>query len=229
VGVSYVRAGLSARESPLAGEDGADIWCFGAFFRPDEANTPRMGITFRPATDWRLGTADGGNVLVRKPGVVSAGASWSYGLLENTRMLMTLQSDLVLYSGITPPAEGSPPHDDLDLRFGLEAWIPWGCITGCGDLVQLRLAVVSRAPVPFVPGLGVDERTSQGPERKRYLSGGVSVGLQRIWLGRMFESRGRFRLDLGYDHETRAWLFGLAFRYPQAFRGELQHHRRPRE
>jgi hypothetical protein len=202
---------------------------FGLYFRPHDANAPRVGLVFRPKTDWRPETSAGGDLLVRKPSVLSGGVSWDYKVGDSTRLVTTLQQDLVLYSGITAPPGVPSPHNDFDYRAGLELWIPWGCTSGCGDLLQLRLGVINRAPVPFAPGALFSVDVNQGPKRRTYMAGGLSIALPKLGFGRFaLESRGRFRADVGYDHETETWLFGLSFRYPQAYRGDLQHQRRPR-
>jgi hypothetical protein len=229
-GASFYAAQLSARDaSDVQFKDWSGVWCFGLYFRPHDANAPRVGLVFRPSVDWRPEDETGRGLLIRKPSVLSGGVSWDYKAGDSTRLLTTLQQDLLLYTGITTRPGIPAAHDDFEYRAGVELWVPWGCTSGCGDLLQLRVAVINRAPVPFAPDARLLVETRQGPKRKTYMAGGLSYALPKLGIGKFaFESRGRFRADVGYDHETRAWVLGLSFRYPQSFRGDLQHQRRPR-
>lgn len=224
VGASVGPAWLTMRPSDqLRGTDLELLWRVGLFFDPESATAPRVGVSFRPRSTFKL--SDGaGTVRIKTPGLVSAGASWAYDFLERSRLVTSYQQDYVLYSDLTPPSGLATPRDDWDFRLGFELWIPVGrCVAGCGGLVQLRAAVVNRAPFPYAVTGDTTDATGQGPGRSTDIACGASVALPTSWAG-----YGKFRLDLGYDGRSETWSAGLAFRFPEAFRADLRKRRRPR-
>ena len=224
VGASLGPAWLTMRPSDeLEGEDLDLLWRVGLFFDPESAVAPRVGVSFRPRTTFRL-QEGAGTVRVRTPGLVSAGASWAYDFLERSRLVTTFQQDYVLYSDLTPPPGFAAPRDDWDFRLGFELWLPVGrCVSGCGGLVQLRAALVNRAPFPYAATGDVPDPAGQGPGRTTDFAFGASLALPKSWAG-----FGKFRLDLGYDGRSETWAAGLAFRFPEAFRADLRKRRRPK-
>lgn len=189
-------------------------YSFGIFIQPDEADGTRFGIAYRKGADETF-TLEGParTVRVRRPDVFSFGAAWRYGWVKNRRIVATLQPELVRYPDVVPGAE----RNDLDLRAGLEAWFPFGpCVSGCGGLVQVRGGIISRSAIPTLSastGRGYDPG-----RRSTSWTAGASVA--PAW-----PLKGKLKLDGAYSREHRVWVVGLAYRFPTAFRGDLQHHR----
>lgn len=201
---------------------------FGLFVQPDGLDGTRLGVAYRFGMDrtfavqaGALGDADeDASYRVRRPDVISFGASWRYGWLRNTHVTFTVQPDVVLYGKVLDSNEGN----ELDVRVGMEVSIPHGhCVSGCGGLLQLRAGLVSRSGIPtLVPTFndGYDPgRRSTTPV------GGASFAHERLFSGKL-------RLDLGYSRacdslsqHCNTWMTGLSYRFPSAFRGDLQHHK----
>ena len=200
-----------------------DDWAYGLvaglLFKPVNPASPRLGFSYRQHADWEVPGVNG-TVRIRTPAVFSAGASWFYDPVRALRVALTLQPDYVLYSQLTPGATGDArAHDDVDLRFGLEASVPLQCWTGCGSLVQIRFGFLNAAPLPYrVRPLPREAATGEGPGRESSVSFGAAIALGRV-------GAGRYKLEFSRDGRTGTWLLGLGWRYPQSFRGEIESRR----
>jgi len=207
---------------------GPIIGTVGLFVQPDARDGTRLGVAYRRGLDRNFdATADTfGNAdttyRVRRPEVISFGASWRYGWLKNTHLVFTVQPELIRYQIVAANA-----GTELDFRAGLEASFPLGsCVSGCGGMWQLRGGLVSRSGIPsLVPTF------NQGYDpgrRGTVFTGGGSIADPRVFSGKL-------KLDVGYsggcDSQSRrchTWTVGLSGRFPSAFRGDLQYNRPPR-
>src|SRR6266446_169039 len=230
-GCQWSRFSLREREVTSPKESGRSC-LLGFFLQPDNPDAVRLGIVYRHnrAVEFTTGAGPTGAVShtrTRLPDVFGAGISWRYDMLKNTRLVTSLQPELVRYSvlraGLGNVGRVRDLHDDLDLRMAVEASFPFGsCVTGCGSMWQLRTAVVSRAPVPFASTLDLDPSgevpSVQSPKRTTSWSVGLSLALETLFGGNL-------RLDAGYRHADRTLIGGIALRYPEAYRSDLQHHR----
>lgn len=214
---------LSLHESGVDSDKQWGTTCLlGFFLQPDNPDGARLGIVYRQTSDvdFEVVGAPAHPTRLRQPDVVSAGASWRYDLWRNSRLVMSVQPELVLYDQLSAP--GRDLHDDLDLRFGAELSRPFGCVTGCGTMAQLRASILSRAPVPYASFVDVDGTTAiQSPRRRNTWAVGASFAHEALFGGNL-------RLDVAYRDEDRTWIAGIAVRYPEAFRADLQHHRKGR-
>jgi hypothetical protein len=210
---------LSLHESGQGSEKQWGTTCLlGFFLQPDDPGGARLGIVYRQTgdVDFEQVGAPPHPTRLRQPDVVAAGASWRYDLWRNSRLVMSVQPELVLYNQLSAP--GRDLHDDLDLRFGAEFSRPFGCVLGCGTMAQLRASILSRAPVPFASLVGVDGSGGvQSPQRRNTWAAGASFAHEALFGGNL-------RLDVAYRDEDRTWIAGIAIRYPEAFRADLQHH-----
>jgi hypothetical protein len=219
-----VRPGLTtppgASERPGSREKG---WAFsaGVLFRADNPDAPRIGLAYRRRLDAEaepLEDATGPAAAMfrlRTPSIFSAGLSWHYDF-RNSRFLFAYQQDWVRYSELGRAIGLPRPHDDFDLRLGMEVSIPVfrECHTGCGSMLQVRGAIVSLAPVPFVAAAAQLSPFGQGPDRRTSWFLGGSIAPRRPWGGRL-------KLDGAYSRPTDSWLIGIAVRYPESHRGDL--------
>jgi hypothetical protein len=204
---------------------------FGLFVQPDGRDGTRLGVAYRIGVDRTFDVAAGelggldtaASYRVRRPDVVSFGASWRYGWLRNTHVTFTVQPELVLYGKVV----GSNAGNDLDVRAGIELAFPRGeCVSGCGGLWQLRAGLVSRSAIPtLVPTFA--DGYDPGRRSTTFVAGG-SFADERLFSGKI-------KLDVGYSRacdslgqHCNTWMTGIAFRFPSAFRGDLQHHRSQR-
>ena len=218
-----LRPGLATPGGPGSVGSRRGGWAFsaGLLFRSDNAEAPRIGFSYRRAVDEETQAERGasgpaaGVFRIRTPSIYSAGVSWHYDF-RNSRFLLTYQQDWVRYSELRPSRVIPGPHDDFDLRLGMEVSVPVlkQCHTGCGSMMQVRGALVSLAPVPFVADKARLSPFGQGPDRRTSWTAGASFAPRRPW-------GGRFKLDGAYSRPTRSWLFGIAARYPESHRGDL--------
>jgi hypothetical protein len=177
--------------------------------------SPRIGISYRHRVDWHV-KGPAASRRLRAPSVVSAGVSWYYDPERRLRLLFTLQPDLVLHSQLTP-GKGGPEaaRKDVDLRSGLEMTFPFGCWTGCGSMVQVRLGVTNSAPLPFAArSIARGEGVGQGAGRTTSWSAGLAVALRQIF-------HGRLKFEAAWDDRTDTLAFGVGYRFPEAFRAEI--------
>jgi hypothetical protein len=201
---------------------------FGAFVQPDGPDGTRVGVAYRFGMDRTFAVQAGAlnaaeadaSYRVRRPDVLSFGASWRYGWLKNWQVTFTVQPEVVLYGNVLGSSEGS----ELDLRTGMEVSIPRGdCVSGCGGLWQFRAGLVSRSGIPtLVPTF--NDGYDPG-RRSTTVVGGASFAHERLFSGKL-------RLDVGYSRACDSlsqrcdtWMTGVSYRFPSAFRGDLQHHR----
>jgi hypothetical protein len=200
----------------------------GFFVQPDGLDGTRLGIAYRFGVDRTIDAAagalgegeDAATYRVRRPDVLSVGASWRYAWLRNAQVTFTAQSDVVLYDKALDAAEGN----ELDVRTGVEVAIPRGsCVSGCGGLWQVRVGLVSRAGVPTLAPAAVGGY-DPGRRGAAFAAGG-SFADEKLFSGKL-------KLDLGYaracDSRSRhchTWMGGVSFRFPSAFRGDLRQHR----
>jgi hypothetical protein len=196
--------------------DGAPSWIAGFLYRPPQRYSPRLGLRYRWGTTWHVGSDDLSG-QVQSPPVASAGAAWRYDSHTIVRRLtLSLQSDWVRYSALTPVnPDLSGARDEIDLRVGLEASLPFGCWTGCGRMIQLRVGLLSAGPSPTLDQVETTAlQLGQGPGRGNHLTAGASVALRRF--------HGRIKLDLAYDGRTSTFAVGLGWRFPTAFRADIE-------
>jgi hypothetical protein len=122
---------------------------------------------------------------------------------------------------------GSEAGNELDVRAAMEVSFPRGdCVSGCGGMWQLRAGLVSRSAIPtLVPTL--DDGYDPG-RRSTVLAAGGSFTDERLLSGKI-------KLDVGYTRSCdsqgehcNTLVAGISYRFPTAFRGDLQHHRVPR-
>ncbi|HEY8151882.1 MAG TPA: hypothetical protein VIK51_23445 [Vicinamibacteria bacterium] len=194
-------------------------WSLGAFVQPDWADGTRVGVAFRHGTNRTFAGDDAGTLddpgisrSVRRPDILSFGVAWRYAWLKNTRIVVSIQPELVRYPKVLSGATGN----ELDLRTGAEAWFPFGhCVSGCGGMWQLRAGLISRSAIPASLPL----RTSGRDPSKRTTSWTAGFSLAPELGG------GKFKLDLAYSDESETFVCGIAYRFPNAFRGDLEHHR----
>lgn len=200
----------------------------GFFVQPDGLDGTRLGIAYRFGVDRTIDAAagtfgegeDAATYRVRRPDVLSVGASWRYAWLRNAQVTFTAQSDVVFYDKALDAADGN----ELDVRTGVEVAFPHGsCVSGCGGLWQVRLGLVSRAGVPtLAPG----SAGGYDPGRRgASLVAGVSFADEKLFSGKL-------KFDVGYSRgcDSRAqrcntFMGGVSFRFPSAFRGDLRQHR----
>lgn len=186
-------------------------WSAGLYVQPDNPDGTRLGLSYRKGTNEGFTDDPLDPVRVQRPDIFSFGVAWRYAWLKNTRLILALQPDLVRY----PKALGVG-RNEFDLRAGIEAWFPFGrCVSGCGGLVQVRAGVVSRSAIPTISPRGGG---SYDPGQR---STGVAVGASLA----PEVGGGKFKADVSYSWESHGWLAGLSYRFPTAFRGDLQHHR----
>ncbi len=204
---------LSYQDATIAGHESDLSWTAGLLFRPGNRETPRLGLRYVARSDWTL--PDGRRV--RMPPVASTGVSWHYEVLGISDLLVSFQTDWVRYSDLTREAiEARRARDDLDIRLGLELSFPFQCFTGCGSLIQVRGGIHNAAPLPF------DSRTrrssevvGQGPARSNRWAVGAALSLRSIL-------QGRLKAEVTYDRSFRAFGFGLGWRFPEAYRAEIE-------
>ena len=204
--------GLSRRDSWVN-------WSVGAFIQPDNPDGTRFGVAYRHGTNRTFAGDEAGTLddpemsrRVRRPDVLSFGVAWRYAWLENTRIVVSVQPELVRYPKVLPGATGN----ELDLRAGAEAWFPFGhCVSGCGGMWQLRAGLISRSSIPA----SLRPATSDYDPRKRSTSWTAGFSFAPELGG------GKFKLDLAYSDESDTFVGGISYRFPNAFRGDLQHHR----
>jgi hypothetical protein len=232
--------GASAEVAHLRIVDGSDgksarqHWVnasFGIYVQPDGPDGTRLGVAYRIGADRTFGVeagtfgaaAAGAQYRVRRPDVLSVGASWRYGWLRNTHVTFTVQPDVVLYGKVL----GSEAGNELDVRAAMEVSLPRGdCVSGCGGMWQLRAGLVSRSAIPtLVPTLGDGYDPGR---RSTVLVAGGSFTDERLLSGKI-------RFDVGYTRSCDSQgehcntvVAGISYRFPTAFRGDLQHHRVPR-
>jgi hypothetical protein len=216
------------------GESARQSWVnasFGMYVQPDGPDGTRLGVAYRIGADRTFGVAastlrEGAadtRYRVRRPDVLSIGASWRYGWLRNTHVTFTVQPDVVFYGKVL----GSEAGNELDVRAAMEVSFPRGdCVSGCGGMWQLRAGLVSRSAIPtLVPTL--DDGYDPG-RRSTVLAAGGSFTDERLLSGKI-------KLDVGYTRSCdsqgehcNTLVAGISYRFPTAFRGDLQHHRVPR-
>jgi hypothetical protein len=198
----------------------ATVFTAGLLFRSDNPEAPRVGFSYRRSVDVESKPVAGATgaaataLRVRTPSIFSAGVGWHYDF-GTSRILVTYQQDLLRYSEVRP-VTGARPHDDFDFRLGAEASIPIfrECYTGCGSMIQIRGAIVSLAPLPFLDNSGRLSPTGQGPARRTGWAAGASLAPRWAWAG-------RFKFEAAYSSAAHTWLAGLGFRYPESHRGDL--------
>jgi hypothetical protein len=195
------------------GRDEDFSWTAGLLFRPEHREVPRLGLRYVGLSEWTL--ADGRRV--RRPPVVSTGISWHYRALHISDILVSFQSDWVRYSALTKEApEDRRARNDLDVRLGLELSFPFQCFTGCGSLIQVRAGIHNAAPRPFDLGSKPSpEAVGQGPARGNTWAVGAALALRSIL-------QGRLKAEVSYERSARALGFGLGFRFPEAYRAEIE-------
>ena len=202
------------------GTDWRFQWVAGAFFRPDNPDGASFGVTYRHRAEWTPHAGPSATASledrIQTPSVFSAGVSWHYDLFQSSRVLFTVQPDVIRYSDLG----GSPrPHYDLDLRGGIELSRGFDCLTGCGSMVQARVGLLNRAPVPYASGAGGALAAGQGPGRATSWTLGGSLA-HRVMMS------GRLKLELAYRRDTQTFIFGVGYRYNEAYRADVQDHRR---
>jgi len=188
-------------------------WTAGVLFRPEQREVPRLGLRYVAQSEWAL--ADGR--LVRRPPVFSTGISWHYRALHISDILVSFQSDWVHYSALTKEApEDRRARNDLDVRLGLELSFPFQCFTGCGSLIQVRAGIRNAAPHPFDLGSKPSpEAVGQGPARGNTWAMGAALALRSVM-------QGRLKAEVSYERSARALGFGLGWRFPEAYRAEIE-------
>jgi hypothetical protein len=227
-GVSLVWQSLAVSAAPRPGEPSAQVthhdssWSFsaGILFRPDEAKAPSLGLAYRHRLEVEATSVPHGPVgpteiiTIKTPRVFSAGVSWYYDF-RSTRALFTYQQDLVRFSEFPGSHGERGPDDDFDFRLGTELTFPLrrhDCHSGCGNMVQLRGAIVSRAPLP-INEIGPSARAQREDRRKTTGAAGFSVAPPRLLTGRL-------KFEGSYANWSETYLLGISFRYPRAFRGD---------
>jgi len=205
----------------------ASVTC-GVFVQPDGPDGTRIGVAYRFGMDrtfavpaHELGNADAdATYRVRRPDVLSFGASWRYGWLRNTHVTFTVQPEVVLYGKVLGSREGS----ELDFRAGIEVSFPRGdCVSGCGGMWPLRAGLVSRSGIPtLVPTFS--DGYDPGRRSTTFVAGGSFADEKLL--------SGKIKLDIGYSRSCdslsrhcNTWMSGVSYRFPAAFRGDLRHHR----
>jgi long-subunit fatty acid transport protein len=181
----------------------------GFLFRPLNAWSPRIGLSYRHPLKWQ-GPGDGGvgSYNIRSPEVWSAGASWHYEPW-GWHILFTVQPEYVWYSKLPSGVEGI--QDGFEFRAGTEITKPLGCWTGCGDMLQLRVATIYAGPSPFA---SLPRVAPENADRRWTLAAGAAWGIG----GRL---HGRLKLEVAWDQRSDSFAFGVGFRFPQAFRGGI--------
>jgi hypothetical protein len=204
---------LSYVDGSTAGHDTAFSWTAGVTFRPDNREAPRIGLRYSAQSEWTL--ADGRHAM--RPPVASAGTSWHYRVLRISDILLSLQSDWVRYSKLTSEAQGAfRARDDLDLRMGLEASFPFECFTGCGTMIQLRAGLHNAAPRPFdLRRPRTPDAVGQGPARETRWAVGAALALGSVL-------QGRLKAEVTYERSARAFGIGVGWRFPEAYRAEIE-------
>jgi hypothetical protein len=194
-----------------AAKDGAPGFAAGILYRPPQADSPRLALRYTHRTTWQLGEA--GAVSVRSPSVLSAGAAWRYDSPTFIRRVtLSVQPDYVRYSELgAGDAQGTTPRDEIDLRAGIELSLPFGCWTGCGSMVQLRAGLVNASDAAPLAPLARDG-SQRGRETLWAL--GASLALRRF--------HGRVKLDVAYERRLRTFMAGVGWRFPAAYRSDIE-------
>ena len=204
---------LSYGNETVRGQDEDLSWTAGLLFRPENREVPRLGVRYVAQSDWTL--ADGRRV--RRPPIASTGISWHYRALRISDILVSFQTDWVRYSKLTAEApQALQARDDLDVRLGLEVSFPFSCYTGCGSILQIRAGIHNSAPRPFDLGrehTGPD--LGQGPARSNRWAAGAALALRSVL-------QGRLKAEFTYDRSVNAFGFGLGWRFPEAYRAEIE-------
>lgn len=197
-----------ASKLPSLGRDDGMGWNAGFIFFPGGPEAARLGVTFHSGSDWEMAFPLGRR-LVHAPSVVTAGVSWRYDILRDTRVVFTTQSDIVRYSHVSGVPATADAHDDVNVGAGVEISRPFGhCFIGCGGLIQVRGGIASRARQPG----GV---LLEGRRTVWTVGGAVAFPSARLFTGKL-------RVEMAYRNETDAFMFGLGFRYPSSYRGDLE-------
>jgi len=201
---------------------------FGVFVQPDGLDGTRLGVAYRLGTDRTFDVAAGelresdtdATYRVRRPDVLSFGASWRYGWLKNTHVTFNVQPEVVLYGKVL----GSTGGNELDVRTSVEISFPRGeCVSGCGGLWQVRAGLVSRSGIPsqvptFSDGYDPGRRSTT-------LVAGASFADERLLSGKLKVDVGYSRACDSKSQHCSTWMTGISYRFPSAFRGDLRHHR----
>ena len=204
---------LSYSGDDVSGDDSDWSWSAGLLFRPENREVPRLGVRYSARSEWALGDAR----LVRMPSVLSTGISWHYGVLRLSDLLVSFQTDWVHYADLTRDStQGRQARNDLDVRLGLELSFPFECFTGCGSMFQIRGGIHNAAPLPFdVRARTPAEDLGQGPPRSNRWAVGAALSLRSVL-------QGRLKAELTYDRSSRSLGVGFGWRFPEAYRAEIE-------